>query len=337
LIGQKHVIWQPKKMITAEEARAIVEKSLVNVAQGRKPIELYEPAKYILGLGGKRIRPVVTLLSCNIFSENIENAVNPAVGLEVFHNYTLVHDDIMDNALLRRGKDTIHALWGNNTAILSGDAMSILAYDLMLQSPASVLSSVLKTFTQTALEVCEGQQYDMNFETLDSVREQDYLEMIKLKTSVLLAACMKIGALLGGASEVEAERLYQVGLNAGLAFQLQDDILDVYGNQALFGKEIGKDIIANKKTFLLIKAKELANAQQLAIIENWVQKKDFNPEEKVKAIVAIYDQLRIKEITKAEVENYFALADKYLNKVAVQDDRKTELRKVLDSLKERNY
>ncbi|HOT15443.1 MAG TPA: polyprenyl synthetase family protein, partial [Bacteroidales bacterium] len=203
-----------KKMITAEQARVIVEKSLVNVARGRKPVELYEPAKYILGLGGKRIRPVITLLSCNLFSENIKNAINPAVGLEVFHNYTLVHDDIMDNALLRRGKDTIHALWGNNTAILSGDAMSILAYELMLQSPVSVLPSVLKTFTQTALEVCEGQQYDMNFETLDSVSEQDYLEMIKLKTSVLLAGCMKIGALLGGASEAEAERLYQVGLNA---------------------------------------------------------------------------------------------------------------------------
>jgi geranylgeranyl diphosphate synthase type II len=337
LIGQKHVIWQAKKMITAEEARAIVEKSLVNVAQDRKPVELYEPAKYILGLGGKRIRPVVTLLSCNIFSENIEKAINPAVGLEVFHNYTLVHDDIMDNALLRRGKETIHALWGNNTAILSGDAMSILAYELMLLSPTSVLPSVLNTFTQTALEVCEGQQYDMNFETLDSVKEQDYLEMIKLKTSVLLAACMKIGALIGGASEAEAEKLYQVGLNAGLAFQLQDDILDVYGNQALFGKEIGKDIIANKKTFLLIKAKELANAQQLEVIEKWVQKKDFNPEEKVKAIIAIYDHLKIKEITKAEVENYFALANKYLNEVAVQDDRKAELRKVLDSLKERNY
>ncbi len=324
-------------MITAEQARVIVEKSLVNVARGRKPVELYEPAKYILGLGGKRIRPVITLLSCNLFSENIKNAINPAVGLEVFHNYTLVHDDIMDNALLRRGKDTIHALWGNNTAILSGDAMSILAYELMLQSPVSVLPSVLKTFTQTALEVCEGQQYDMNFETLDSVSEQDYLEMIKLKTSVLLAGCMKIGALLGGASEAEAERLYQVGLNAGLAFQLQDDILDVYGNQALFGKEIGKDIIANKKTFLLIKAKKLANAQQLAIIENWLQKKDFDPEEKVKAIVEIYDQLKIKEITKTEVENYFALADKYLTEVAVDDDRKTELRKVLDSLKKRNY
>jgi len=317
------------------ELQEKINNSILESKIGREPITLYEPINYTLSLGGKRIRPVLVLMSCNLFSEKIDQAIDAAIGLEIFHNFTLLHDDIMDKADVRRGMPTVHKKWNENTAILSGDAMFIKAYDFFLKCKSPKLHEVLSVFNNTALEVCEGQQYDMEFENRDHVSETEYIRMIELKTSVLLAAALKIGAIIGGANNSDAELLYEFGRNIGLAFQLQDDLLDVYGNTEVFGKIIGGDIVANKKTFLLIKAKELAKNNEREILEKYLNDKNCLREEKVKAITSVYNTINIKNVTQNKIQEYHSKALEFLNKVSVSDERKIELKKLTEKLIQR--
>jgi geranylgeranyl diphosphate synthase type II len=324
-------------MITLQQAQKIISEKIGSIHFTSEPFELYKPISYIFKTGGKRIRPAITLLGCNLFSEDVGPAINPAIALEIFHNFSLVHDDIMDNANVRRGQQTIHAKWNNNVAILSGDAMCIKAYDYICDCDQRFLKKVLAEFNNAAIKVCEGQQFDMNFETRQNVSEAEYLKMIELKTSVLLAACLKIGAITGGASDEDAGFLYDFGLNLGMAFQLQDDLLDVFGDEPTIGKEIGKDIISNKKTYLLIKALETAKGSQLDSLKNWIGLKKFDPEEKIKAIQVIYLGLGIKEITLKAIEGSLIKALDDLKKVNVADERKLELKNFLFSMRNRKY
>ena len=276
-------------MKTADEMLDMVNEFLNHLAYERKPASLYEPIKYVLSMGGKRIRPTLMLLAYNLFKEDPEKILMNAIALETYHNYTLLHDDLMDNADMRRGHQTVHKKWDANTAILSGDSMLVLAYERMAQCDNQHLGKVLRLFTETALEIGEGQQYDMEFETRNDVKEEEYIEMIRLKTSVLLACALKIGAILADASTEDADNLYQFGEQIGLAFQLQDDYLDVYGDPKVFGKKIGGDITSNKKTFMLINAFNLANAEQKKELEKWVNAQDFDREEKVEAVTRLYN------------------------------------------------
>ncbi|MBD8488392.1 polyprenyl synthetase family protein [Echinicola sp. CAU 1574] len=282
-----------------------LENHMQKFSYGSSPEELYEPISYIMSLGGKRIRPLLTLLAYSLYRDDYEKALTPASAVEVFHNFTLVHDDIMDEAPLRRGKPTVHKKWNINNAILSGDVMLVKAYDMLLHVPEDKLAVCLRLFNQTATEVCEGQQHDMNFESNKAVLESEYVEMIRQKTAVLLGFALQYGAILAGASQDDAQHLYDFGVNIGIGFQLKDDLLDVYADKAKFGKQVGGDIIANKKTFLLIKAKELAIDGDKEELESWLSKVDFDKEEKVKAVTALYDKLGIKNITEAKMESYF--------------------------------
>ena len=283
-------------MYSYKTLQELVNKKIAQEELVKEPKQLYEPIKYILSLGGKRIRPVFVLMACNLFTDNVEKAINAALALEIFHNFTLLHDDIMDNSSLRRKKPTVHAKWNSNVAILSGDAMSIIAYEYITRERKNNFFEIIDVFNKTALQVCDGQQYDMDFETEKLVSKSDYLKMIELKTAVLIAASLKIGALIGGASHEDAELLYSFGINIGLAFQIQDDFLDVYGDTKIFGKQTGNDIRTNKKTYLLIKAFELAKDDDY---EELYQKFFINnkpTEEKVNIVVNIYNKLGIKEI-----------------------------------------
>ncbi len=264
---------------------------------GESPSELYTPIDYILSLGGKRIRPLLSLLSFGMFQKNPESILKQALAIEVFHNFTLMHDDIMDQAPLRRGKPTVHEKWNANVAILSGDVMLVKAYDLLMDTEPALLPEILRLFNQTAAEVCEGQQFDMNFENLSEVKEEEYIQMIRLKTAVLLGCALKMGAILGGANETESNKLYEFGVNVGVGFQLKDDLLDVFADKAKFGKQVGGDIISNKKTFLLIKAKELAQGKDAEELSYWLDQLDFDKEMKVNAVKAIYEKLGIKALT----------------------------------------
>jgi len=316
------------------------ERVNVNISKekiGREPFSLYDPINYTLESGGKRIRPVLVLLACNLFSDEVEHAIKPAIGLEIFHNFTLLHDDIMDHADIRRGNPTVHKKWNENTAILSGDAMFIKAYEYFLDCKSSNFREVLKVFNNMALEVCEGQQYDMEFEDRESVTEQEYLRMIELKTSVLLAAALKIGALLGDADEKDADLLYQFGRNIGLAFQLQDDYLDVYGDVEVFGKQIGGDIVANKKTFMLIKAQEIAKGEDQKRLNEMLLSGNIDKETKVKIVTDIYNKLGIRDIVKNKIESLNQKAMDFLGKVNVEQNKKSELIKLAENLIKRNY
>lgn len=315
----------------------LIEEELSGLATGRQPAELYEPVRYILSLGGKRLRPRLTLLGCLVFSDDIRPAVPAALALEVFHNFTLLHDDIMDNAALRRGKPTVHTRWNSNVAILSGDAMSILAYHLLEQLSPEKLALVLPVFNATALKVCEGQQYDMNFESNFSVSEAEYMKMIELKTAVLIAACLQIGAIMGNASDHDARLLYQVGIHLGLAFQLQDDLLDTFGDEKLLGKEIGKDIAANKKTYLLIKTLEKASVEQRKELEQWMTDTTRPVDEKIAAVKNIFTALEIDKLTQRAIEHHIHKAGEYLEAVGVRADRKKELLAVLEKLNHRRF
>ena len=319
-------------MVSIKELQEIVNNRIANEKMGRKPFSLYDPINYTLEAGGKRIRPVLVLMACNLFSEDIEQAINPAIGLEIFHNFTLLHDDIMDHADIRRGNPTVHKKWDENTAILSGDAMFIKAYEYFLDCESPHFRDILKIFNETALEVCEGQQYDMEFETRDSVSEDEYLQMIRLKTSVLLAAALKIGALIGGANKHDADLLYEFGINLGLAFQLQDDLLDVYGDVHVFGKKPGGDIVANKKTFMLIKALEIAKGEELNMLKNLLSNKNIENEKKINDVTQIYNRINIKQIVETRIEKLNQEALSYLEKVNVNKDRKQELQNLADKL-----
>ena len=296
------------------------------------PADLYEPIKYILALGGKRIRPALVLMACDLFGGEIRKAISPALAIEVFHNFTLMHDDIMDNAPLRRGKVTVHEKWNTNVAILSGDVMLVEGYKLMMHVDDHLLRPIMQIFNETAVGVCEGQQFDMDFEQRNDVHIDEYINMIRLKTAVVLGSALKIGALIGGADNRDALLLQSFGEHLGVAFQLQDDILDVYGDPDKFGKQVGGDILSNKKTFLLIKALELADAGSLKELQHWLSGTDFPPKKKVDAVTAIYDQLNIRQFAWEAMHTYVKKAFDSLDAVNLPENAKQVLRDFADSL-----
>nr|WP_319400371.1 polyprenyl synthetase family protein [uncultured Carboxylicivirga sp.] len=323
-------------MITISELQKVVEERLIKEDFITTPKGLYEPIEYIMSLGGKRIRPTLCLAGCYLFNDNYKQALTTGLGLEVFHNFTLLHDDVMDNADVRRNKPTVHCKWDENTAILSGDAMMIKAYQYISRVDQNILKPILDLFNQTAIEVCEGQQYDMEFETRDNVTIDEYLEMIRLKTAVLLAGSLKAGAIIGMASETDAINLYEFGQNIGLAFQLQDDFLDVYGDEKTFGKAIGGDIIANKKTFLLITALERASGTLADELQKWIKIPSFNREEKINAVTDIYSKLEVDKTARDKMDEYFQMALSSLEKVNGRETMKSELRNFAIKLIERS-
>ncbi len=301
-----------------------IEEAIAAIAYPQQPEGLYEPIAYTLSAGGKRIRPVLLLLAYGIYRPDVEKALPMALALETYHNHTLLHDDLMDGASLRRGKPTVHCKWNDNTAILSGDAMLICAVQTALRTEGCNKEKAMALFAETMKEICEGQQYDVNFETRTDVSEQEYVEMIRLKTSVLLAAAAKIGALLADAPEADADALYGFAQNIGLAFQLQDDLLDVYGDPAVFGKKIGGDIRQGKKTYLLIKAFNKAdNNLKNKIIELL---SSSNDEEKVKGVTAIYDELGIRALCEKKIEDFYAAAFAELERLSVSHESTKGLR-----------
>lgn len=302
----------------------------------KEPTRLYEPISYVLSLGGKRIRPVLLLMAANLYNDRTEVAMPAALAIEVFHNFTLLHDDIMDKAEMRRGKPTVHNVWNANAAILSGDAMQIYSYQLLGMLNPEEFLKVYPLFCRTAIEVCEGQQYDMDFETRQDVAAEEYLEMIRLKTAVMIAGALKMGALIGGATNEEADKLYAFGINIGLAFQLKDDLLDVYGDPKVFGKNIGGDIISNKKTYLLIKALELANPLQKRQLERWIAKAEFDPAQKIEAVKEIYAQLGVEQLCEAKTEQYFSEAMAVLQSLGLPSDKTEPLAGVAKDLMTRN-
>lgn len=313
-------------MKTANEILQLINRYIDEMPYNRQPASLYEPIRYILSLGGKRIRPTLMMLAYNLYQEDPESILPQACGLETYHNFTLLHDDLMDHADMRRGHPTVHVKWDANTAILSGDTMLLMAFKLMMQCPQEHMDAVLDVFTETTLEIGEGQQYDMTFETRDDVREEEYIEMIRLKTSVLLACALKIGAILGGASASDAENLYKFGEQIGLAFQLQDDFLDVYGDPKVFGKNIGGDITSNKKTYMLINALNLANEAQRKELEYWIAAKDFDRNEKVQAVTKLYDEIGIRQLCERKMDECYDRALEFLAKVKVSEERKKEIK-----------
>lgn len=323
-------------MKTADEFLQLINRYLDSLPYDRKPASLYAPIKYVLSMGGKRIRPTLMLLAYNLFKDDPEKILSSACALETYHNYTLLHDDLMDNADVRRGQPTVHKKWNANLAVLSGDSMLVLAYQRMTECD-SHLAEVLRLFTETALEIGEGQQMDMEFETRNDVREEEYIEMIRLKTSVLLACAMKIGALLADAPADDAGNLYRFGEKIGLAFQLQDDYLDVYGDPAVFGKAIGGDIVSNKKTYMLINAFNRADNAQRAELERWIRATDFDRQEKVKAVTGLYDEMGIDRLAQQKIAGYFNESKTYLDRVGVSDERKSELMRYAQRMMKRRY
>jgi geranylgeranyl diphosphate synthase, type II len=319
-------------MYNQEELKDIVDKAIVNLSYNTEAVNLIDPVKYILSIGGKRLRPVLALMACNLFSDKIDEAIIPATGIEVFHNFTLVHDDIMDQAPVRRNFPTVHNKWSINQAVLSGDVMAFVTNECFLQSPPACMLKVFRVFNKAAIEVCVGQQLDIDFEKTIIVSHDEYIRMIELKTAVLLAASVKIGAIIGGAKEKDSELIYEFGRNLGLAFQIQDDLLDTYGDVKVFGKTPGGDIISNKKTFLLVKALEIASGKQLKQLQEQISLKEFDPEIKVKKVIDLYNQLNIKTVTENLAYDYINSALILLDKISVVKERKKELIKVTSSL-----
>jgi len=314
------------------ELQNLINKEIEQFNFNIKPTELYKPIKYILKGSGKRLRPVLTLMACNLFCDDIKIALKPAIGLEMFHNFTLLHDDIMDKADIRRNKPTVHKKWNNNVAILSGDAMMIKTYEFFFSLEPKTLAKVIQVFNTAALQVCQGQQYDMNFETRIDVTSAEYIRMITLKTAVLLAASLKIGAITGGASTENTDLLYNFGINLGLAFQLQDDYLDVYGDVKTFGKQIGGDIISNKKTFLLISALENATCKTKNQLLNLIKTPDLEASKKIKDVTNIYNQLNIPLILKEKLNFYHRQTLHNISQVTVSEGRKKLLIQLSDKL-----
>lgn len=324
-------------MLNSNEILQKINERLDTISGDRKPETLYEPIRYVLSIGGKRIRPVLMMLTYELFRDNSEDIIMPACAIETYHNYTLLHDDLMDNADLRRGHQTVHKKWDANTAILSGDSMLVLAYQRMAQCDPAKLKPVLDLFSKTALEIGEGQQYDMDFEHRNDVTEDEYIEMIRLKTSVLLACSMKIGAILADAPAADADNLYRFGEQVGLAFQLQDDYLDVYGDPSVFGKAIGGDIVSNKKTYMLINAMNRADSEQRRRLSKWIGAKDFDAGEKIAAVRAIYDEIGIDRLALEKISHYFRQSRKYIDAVSVDRERKAELMNYVSVMMKRNY
>ena len=310
-------------MFASEQYNPLIDAQLKKMTLGAKtPAGLYEPIEYVMAAGGKRVRPVLTLMACNLFSDDVEKALIPAVALEIFHNFTLLHDDVMDNADVRRNRPTVHKRWNENTAILSGDAMMILSYQYMCQAQPDILPALLDTFTRTALEVCEGQQYDMDFEQRSDVSIDEYLQMIRLKTAVLLAACLKTGAICGGANAANAEALYRFGISLGLTFQIQDDWLDVYSDPDVFGKAIGGDILSGKKTFLLLTAFERADHKTRNELQTLLNHQNLPADEKISRVKAIYDHLEVSEAAQKVMDEHDQQAKSHLREVTLPDPKR---------------
>lgn len=322
-------------MYTIEQLREVIKAELDKQEYVEEPYSLFEPIKYIMEDGGKRLRPVLTLMAYNLYRDDIGKVLKSAIGIEIFHNYTLVHDDVMDDAELRRGRQTVHKKWNTNVAILSGDAAAITAYKYIETCEDPYLRRVIDGVNQVAMDVCKGQQYDMEFETRDDVTEEEYIQMIYLKTSVLIAGSMRHGALIAGAPEHEYKELYDFGGYLGLVFQLQDDYLDVYGDVEEFGKKIGGDILCNKKTYLLIKAFELASEEDKALLKEWIVKERFNPQEKIKEVTEIYNRSGIKETLMAKVDDYLEKSRIALDKIEVPEERKVRFYEMIDFIGKR--
>ena len=317
---------------------AALEEEISRLDIGQNPNELYDPIHYLLSLGGKRIRPVLCLLTYSLFKSDWEKQVPAALSVEIFHNFTLMHDDIMDKAPLRRGKQTVHEKWNDNIAILSGDVMLVNAYQYLNKVKGLSLEAfqhLLGRLSRIAAEVCEGQQFDMNFESRDDVTVEEYIEMIRLKTSVLIGFSMEMGGLLASAPAEVSDSLYRIGETIGLGFQLKDDLLDVYGDPEKFGKQPGGDILANKKTYLLIKAFEKATGVTLASLEKWVAATDYDAAEKVQAVTAIYDSLGLKAETEAVIASYFDAAFMEIQSLAISEEQKSALVKFMSGLVDR--
>ncbi|MEI6695760.1 MAG: polyprenyl synthetase family protein [Bacteroidota bacterium] len=312
-------------MFTIKEIQDKINQKLSEQKFEGNPPLLYEPIKYTLSQGGKRIRPLLTLLACDMFGGNIENALYPAIGMEIFHNFTLLHDDIMDKAPIRRGKETVFKKWNTNIAILSGDTMFAMAYEYILKTEVKFIPDVLHVLNRTAIEVCEGQQFDLNFETDTDITIADYLEMIRLKTAVLLGGSLKIGAIIGGADKNNANYIYDFGVNIGLAFQLKDDLLDVYSDVEKFGKITGGDIATNKKTYLYLKAFELAKAERLKNLKSYFDLSEKESEKKILGVKSVYNELNIEALTKLEMQKYYDKALEFLHKITIDSAQKQNL------------
>ncbi len=323
-------------MYKSNEILEIVNAHIANLPYGRKPASLYEPIKYVLSAGGKRIRPCFVLMAYNLFRNDIGEALPVATALETYHNFTLLHDDLMDNADVRRGRPTVHRKWNANTAVLSGDTMLCLAYEHLSHCRAEKFLPLQRLFTETALEISEGQQYDMEFETRQDVTEEEYIEMIRLKTSVLLACALKCGAIAAGAPDEDANLLYEFGEKVGLAFQLQDDLLDVYGDPAVFGKAIGGDIVSNKKTYMLINAQRLAQGATKTELDCWLNAVDFDHKQKIIAVTEIYNKLGIRQMAQEKINQYFEESRQYLDRLSVDASKTAVLREYTDRMMKRN-
>lgn len=312
-----------------------LEKEIENLKK-REPFKLYEPVVYTLNMGGKRIRPVLLLMAYELYGQQYEDALPAALAIEMFHNFTLLHDDIMDKAELRRNYKTVHLEYSGEAAILSGDAMSILSYEYLLKSSSKNFREIFSLFTDTSLKICEGQQFDMDFENRNDVSVDEYLKMIGLKTAILLACSLKTGALIGGATNTDADLLYDFGYHLGIAFQLQDDLLDAYGSTSEFGKNIGGDIVANKKTYLLLKSLELAKDATLLELKNLLAASSFNRAEKISAVKNIYDQLGVVKLSEIEMESSYARAINSLDRLSVEKSKKIHLYGLAQELMKRN-
>jgi geranylgeranyl diphosphate synthase type II len=324
-------------MTTLNDLRELIGNSVNELSFPEFPGQLYEPISYILSLGGKRMRPALLLMACELFGGDVQKAMGPALAIEVFHNFTLMHDDIMDNAPLRRGNTTVHEKWNRNVAILSGDVMLVKGYELMMHVDDSVLRPVMNIFNETAIGVCEGQQIDMEFETQSGVTIDEYLNMIRLKTAVVLGGALKIGALIGGAPAKDADLLSEFGINLGIAFQLQDDILDVYGDPEKFGKQVGGDIISNKKTYLLIKAQELAKNEQAAQLAELLFATEFDNATKVETVTDIYNDLQVRQYAETAMQAYADKAFAALEQINLPATHKHYLHAFADSLLVREH
>ena len=315
-----------------EELQGIINRAIEEVDLSSEPSELYDPIRYILSLGGKHLRPVLVLMAADMYQFDLTKVVPQALGVELFHNFTLMHDDIMDEAPMRRGKTTVHEKWNTNIAILSGDVLFVKAYQSIVQAEAIFLPKIVELFNTTAIEVCEGQQLDMNFEIQDDVLMPAYLKMIRFKTAVLLACSLKIGALVADASQEDQENLYHFGIHIGIAFQLMDDILDVYGDKKDFGKQVAGDILCNKKTCLYVTAYEKANIDQRKVLDYYFSHQDFEPNEKVLEVKKVYDAIGVRALCLEMMSENHALALGYLNAVGVSKERKSVLFKFIETL-----
>ena len=313
-------------MYTSEDLLKKVNEALDNLVYDRQPASLYDPIKYVLSIGGKRVRPVLTMLAYNLYKDDPLSIMSQALGLETYHNFTLLHDDLMDHADMRRGHETVNKKWDANRAILSGDTMLLQAFERVEDCDPAKLPAVFKVFIQTTLEIGEGQQLDVEFEQRNDVTEDEYIEMIRLKTSVLLACACKVGAIMADAPAEDIENMYKFGEKLGLAFQLQDDLLDVYGDPAVFGKNIGGDITSNKKTYMLINAFNRATPAQRDELTKWVEAKEFDRNEKVAAVTNLYNEIGIRQLCEQKIEQYYQESLVYLDKVSVSDERKAEIK-----------